>query len=346
VIAMNGSYSESVRTWERGVSLVEVIIVTALMFAIAGVVSQLTLRTHQAQRYAEKSVQLTGLTQELIELVRKDVSGSTRFFVGDAEGISYWGELDLSMAPPYTWQLPVLDTDGIFEKDSLGNVKTGNALFFALLERSDTFDAGDLTPHVVRIDIFRFVAYYLRRTDGGDPKGSSSGLDLVKWVSQPVADLAQVEEVTDPDELKRLFLHFYAGSNPLEPEFPYPPVRYLWKQSEPIATAFKEILYDGSLNDLDPASWNIPIDPSRSTLGLLEAKGYGIASNQAGEPRGIAAFGLRDDSSLGFPHGFETQIVGPASARQILLHLTTVSTRSPETRCWGNITGIAETRDL
>ena len=333
------------RGTEHGISLVEVVIVVSLLFIISSVVSQLALGSTRAQYYAERSVQLTGATQDVIEMVRKDVSGSTRFFVNDAEGLSYWKRLDTSAAPPYSATLPTLAANEIFEKDVTGSVKTGNCLLFALLERSDIFDCGNPSGHTVRVDIYRFVAYYLHQVDDGDPQGTVEGLNLIKWVSAPVADMSQVEEVTDPIELENLLLHYYQGSNPVDPDLPYPSVRYLWTQSEPIATAFEEILPDASVAAVGN-TWLIPMDVKRSKLQLLERNDFAIASNLAGTTRGIGKFGIVDATGNGFPHGFETQIIGPASARQILMHLTTVSRTQAHLRSWGDVVGIAETRDL
>ena len=330
---------------ERGISLVEVIIVVALLFIISGVVSQLALGSTRAQYYAERSVQLTGATQDVIEMVRKDVSGSTRFFVNDADGLSYWQRLDTSAAPPYSATLPTLAANDIFEKDVMGSAKTGNCLLFALLQRSDIFDCGNPSGHTVRVDIYRFVAYYLHKIDDGDPQGSVEGLNLIKWVSAPVADMSQVEAVTDPVELENLLLHFYQGTNPVDPNLPYPSVRYLWTQGEPVSSAFDEILYDATVQAV-PNTWLIPMDVKRSKLQLLDRNDFAIASNGAGATRGIGAFGIVDTSGNGFPHGFETQIIGPASARQILMHLTTVSRTQLQLRSWGDVLGIAETRDL
>ena len=64
-----------------GMTLIELIIVSALLFILSAAVASMTMRGQDAQRYAERSLQLNGLSHDLIEMVRKDVSGSTRFLV-------------------------------------------------------------------------------------------------------------------------------------------------------------------------------------------------------------------------------------------------------------------------
>jgi hypothetical protein len=45
----------------------------------------------------------------------------------------------------------------------------------------------------------------------------------------------------------------------------------------------------------------------------------------------VSKFALRNDtagSGAGFPHGLEFQVVGPPAARQVMVHVTTVSTNN------------------
>ncbi len=333
------------RRESRGFSLVEVIIVSVLIFMMAGAVASLTIRGQEAQAYVEKSVKLNGMTQDVIEMIRKDVSGSTRFFVNNAEGTTYLTAMDRSAVTPLGGRLPILDSSGIFEKDVVGGEKTGNILFFAMLDRADTCDVGTLSPELLRTDIFRFVCYYLRSIPGMDPKQDPDSLDLVKWVSQPMADWTQIEAVSDPTKRQKLLLHLYAGENIQSSDFPYPPVRFLWRQGDPVGSAFAKIASDGSIQ-AQGAGFVFPIDLNRSKEQLMTSSNFAIVSNVAEARRGLARFGVVDTSGAGFPHGFEVQAIGPASARQILVHLTTVSRGILKHRTWVDLHGVSETRDL
>src|SRR5690606_33797617 len=71
-------------------------------------------------------------------------------------------------------------------------------------------------------------------------------------------------------------------------------------------------------------TWEIERADEMSDAGLLFYRHHSVATNYAQANQGVCRFGLRNDTGTGFPHGFELQIVGPASARQVLTHLTTV----------------------
>ena len=89
----------------------------------------------------------------------------------------------------------------------------------------------------------------------------------------------------------------------------------------------------------------MPADAKR-THPLLGFRKMAIAGNAAGPDRGVAAFALVDTGGDGFPHGFETQIIGPAGARQVLVHVTVVSQGAARLRAWLDLTNVSETRDL
>ena len=61
---------------------------------------------------------------------------------------------------------------------------------------------------------------------------------------------------------------------------------------------------------------------------------------------GVTFVGISTTVGGGFPHGFEVQIVGPSSARQVLLHLTAVSTRRKGFWAWSDLQVSVDTRDI
>ncbi len=66
-----------------------------------------------------------------------------------------------------------------------------------------------------------------------------------------------------------------------------------------------------------------------SNAGILSYRHHSVASNHSRANHGVARYGLLDNSAgsgVGFPHGLEVQIIGSAAARQVLIHLTTIST--------------------
>ena len=74
-----------------------------------------------------------------------------------------------------------------------------------------------------------------------------------------------------------------------------------------------------------------------------------MATNYARRSVGVARFGLLDNNAGGgdgFPHGFEVQIVGPTSARQVLVHLVVVSARLHGQLAWSDIQTVVDARDM
>lgn len=84
--------------------------------------------------------------QQVVNDIRKDTLSTKRYFNDDAEGQSYYNALDFAAAPPPidSLRLPWIDEAGVIEVDTLGNEKTGNALFFvkALPLTSSDFQGG------------------------------------------------------------------------------------------------------------------------------------------------------------------------------------------------------------
>jgi prepilin-type N-terminal cleavage/methylation domain-containing protein len=335
------------RASNRGFSLVELIVVLALIGALVASIVSLALRSQRAQTFAEKNAAATLVAQATLDQIRRDVGSSTRLFQNDSEGNSYLAGMDLTGSGVIIGKLPKIVSDGIFEKEVSTDLKTGNVLFFVRQERTDRFDrsgSGDF----VRTDIYRFILYALRLIPGKDPNRDLDAFDLVRWVSPPVADLSQIESITDPLEQETVCAHLFAGTNPEEPTFPFQQIRYLWKPGADFSIAFESLQFDGKRNPV-ASGFQVPRDPQRTDLNLLSTRSLAISTNLGGAPRGIGAFGILDPSGDGFPHGFEVQVVGPASARQVLAHLVFVNNvraQDNSKRVWINFQTVVETRDL
>ena len=66
-----------------------------------------------------------------------------------------------------------------------------------------------------------------------------------------------------------------------------------------------------------------------SNSGMLFAHRHSVATNFARDNQGVSRFAIRNDSAgsgIGFPHGLEFQIIGSASGRKVLIHLTAIGT--------------------
>lgn len=332
---------------QSGLTVVELLIVSVILLVLAGAIGTMAVRGQDAQDYVERQGAVTTTTQDLIERIRQDIGSSTRLWGNDVEGDAFLNGIDRErFAGLEGERLPLISSTDTFKKDVIAKEKTGNVLLFAVHDRTDTFDLNEGAGEVenVRVAIYRIHAYYLHARQGADPAQSIDGLDLVRWVSEPLADRMQIEAIAEPAKKERLLVHLYGGTNPDNPLFPYPPVRLLWQPGEEFGQAFRIIRESGQIDNVEH-DFVVPAD-QRRTKQLLTHLGMSVASNLAGDVRGIGKFGIVQDVGAGFPHGFEVQIVGPAAARQVLAHLTVVSNDEGRHRAWLDLTGVAETRDL
>jgi hypothetical protein len=86
----------------------------------------------------------------------------------------------------------------------------------------------------------------------------------------------------------------------------------------------------------------------REALGgsLLAYRHYSIATNYSQASYAVPRFGIASSATGGFPHGFEIQVVGPASARQVLLRIVVVSTNNAGHKAHAETQTVIVARDL
>ena len=332
---------------ERGAFEVEFIIVAALIMVMVGAVGSMVLAARRAQRFVDLNSSVTTTTQDVMEYMRGELGSATHLFEWDIWGFNYLTNLDIGSKPLLSGRrLPWIDVGGVFNNDAvLGVYKTGNTLLYSIQDRTDSFDVAP--GETVRTNIYRIVCWYLTKIPGKNHIVDNDAFDLVHWVSEPLADWDSVDKVTDPAKKLALVNHLYNGTNPSEPAYPYPVTRLLWKHGQDDwTTAFNLIQSDGS-TVAPPAGWKIPANLDSSQLdGLLGYKRMAIASNSAGSARGVHRYASWYDAADGYPHGLEVQIIGPASARQVLLHLTICSQNDGAEQAFMDLQGIVDTRDL
>ena len=333
-----------------GYSLIEVMISATLLMLMVYVVSALTIRGSDAQKYAERLSRVTEITQGISDDVRAELRSSVRIFFDDADGNTFRGMLNWDgIDAPIDARLPGLAATGTFEPDTAGNERTGNSLFFAKHAWSTRFEA--TSGRSFRIDVYRFVCYYLKPEAGGAQVGSPVGLNLAKWVGEPMADGEQIDGVADPTDLQELLSHL-ANGTPDSNGVRHPEVSVAWLRNEDpaAATTLRQIRNNGTLRN-DPTSprrtpWEIERSIELSNDGMLYYRHHSVATNFAGANFRVAQFGLRDASGDGFPHGLELQVIGPASARQVMFRLTVSSTNRRGHPAFTTMQTIVDARDL
>lgn len=105
------------------------------------------------------------------------------------------------------------------------------------------------------------------------------------------------------------------------------PIQVVWKVGAELTTAdtLRSITDTGDLADSPPddrTAWRLLRRPDLATVELFKKNNLSVATNHAPDRFGVSRFALRDDTGIGFPHGFEIQIAGAGSARKILVNLS------------------------
>ena len=343
---------KTMRGRSAGFSLLEAILSSTLLAFMALTVSGLAGSGRDTSAYAGMMNQITEVAQDELAAVRRDTTASVRLFTNDSTGLSYLARLDRrAFAGLTAARLPGLDSLGTFRRDSGGSVRTGNILFFVRHDRTHDWTHPEMTTVRYRIDVYRFVAYYLRRVRATALSSPDNGLDLCRWVSVPFADATQIEDIADVDQRKLVIESLASGENQAAPTRGFPGVRYLWRFGADLSLArtFQRIQSDFSLADLTGgglSTFMLPPDLGNIRVLRLWRRGFSVATNAARANMGVSRFAVSSQTNDGFPHGFEVQVIGPAAARQVLVHLSLVSTQMRGPKSYVESSVVADCRDL
>ena len=93
------------------------------------------------------------------------------------------------------------------------------------------------------------------------------------------------------------------------------------------------------------ATWRIFPEIRLCDPDILIYRHHSVASNFAQANMGVGRFSMQSELNGGFPHGFEIQVIGPPSARQVMVHLTLVSTNFDGRRAYSDMQTVVDVRD-
>jgi len=334
-----------------GFSLVEVIVATALFMGLVLVVSSLAISGSDAQDLGRRIGKMTEAAQEITDDLRLSLVSSVRLYGNDAEGNATLALLAMDREPTPTSvrRLPTIDIDGPFRQDSSTDEITGNALLFAYLAWRDRCRCASGNDYLV--DVYRLVHYYEAPIGSGPAAGVRGGIDLVRFVSEPLADAEAIEQIVDLTDRAEVLLHLEAGSADAGGNR-HDPVQVVWLRTGApgaVGTLRQIDESDGSLSNTVLAGTNRP-DPwaikpiTTGAESLLNYRHASVASNFDLVAPGISRFAVRDDLN-GFPHGFEVQLIGPTASRQLLLHMVLIDSAMHGAPAWSQMQTVITARD-
>lgn len=341
---------------QSGYTLLEALISATLLLSMILVVTTLSQSGSEAERYAGRLTRATEVCQEVIDEMRRNLSASVRVFHDDAVGTGYMSRLEIAaVAPNITSRLPELRSRGIFERETAANPFTGNVLGFASHAWSDSYSV--TSGRSYNLDVYRIYSYYLRQDGDGLRVGQATGLNLSRFVSEPMVDGKQVDAITDPADFAEVLTLLLQGRTDVDavaqPQPIHPPLTVVWLLGDNPATS-------GTLREIDPTllalsntplppranPWTIQRDTGRSSDGMLYLRHHSVATNWSPGAYGVGRFSVVSGSGEGFPHGFEVQVIGPSAARQVLLRLTVLSTNRSGHAAWARTEVIQDCRDI
>ncbi|MEO6594717.1 MAG: hypothetical protein ABIP94_08180 [Planctomycetota bacterium] len=340
------------RAGSAGFSLIEVVIASVLLSLMILAVVTLSISGTDAQEYARRLNRATEVTQDLVDQLRLELVSCVRVFGNDAEGNGNVAMIDLAGAPaPLAGlRLPTVSPNALLRVDTVGSQITGNSLLFSKLVWDDRFVCTSSREYLV--DVSRWIYYYLAPESGGPAAGSSSGLNIARVVSEPLIDSASIDRITDPVDQAEVLLHMLTQTPDVN-GIVHDRCEVVWRRGgDPVAVGtFRQIDdSDGSLSNSPigsrPSPWSVLRKDGSAVVGRLAYRHHSIATNFSIPAFGVGKYAVTSLLGAGFPHGFEIQVVGPSSARQILLHLVVASTNRRGQVAYSDMQVVVDSRDL
>lgn len=336
-------------TRQGGFTIVELVIVAGLLGMLIYSLATLSTQGGDAQQYANRINRSTEITQDIIDQVRGEMVSSVRLFGDDAEGAANLALVDLAGQPPRLagTRLPTIRADLSIRADTAGDEITGNSLFFARLAWTDRFECNSGDEYLV--DVYRWSYYYLTTEGAGPTPGSSIGLNLVRFESEPLVSAESLARISDAGDRAEVLAHLRAGT-PDATGVSRSPCYVVWRRGAlpSVAGTLQGVTAAGALSNSPTdgrGGWSI--QPSEGELrGLLSYRYHSVVTNYGPASQGVSRYSVLSAADGGFPHGFEVQIVGPSNGRQTLFHLIVASTNNRGQRAWSDAQVVIDARDL
>ncbi len=305
------------RASERGLTLVEMAIVVALIGTMALIMERTMDQSNKASLQADAVRRLADKGQRAIYRMREIVSESRRMFDRDAVGQAYFDALDLSRDAVLPGaRLPITDpTTHTLSIDDPAEPQTGNILLFVRDSDPAPAVANPATGKTILIDTYRFVCIYPSLTNvnvmpGVNPAGVFSR-DLVIWRSEIYPSYSQVRAIQDPAEQQSVVQDLYS--------------RYgndvLWDSARELSNSFFPSDALGNVSATPLADMTIEEDVTVSERGLLVYADIQLADSDLPNDFNRRPVFTSDDPTMWTPSGIEFKVVGPSGSRRVWMRI-------------------------
>ncbi|MGA7615980.1 MAG: prepilin-type N-terminal cleavage/methylation domain-containing protein [Thermoanaerobaculia bacterium] len=318
-----------------GFSLIEVMVVTAIVTAILIMVFEIMEDSFHTSMFTESHNDLAVFGQRTVNRLQVEVAQARMLFQDDATGKEYRDALALPATRP-VWSdslLPVVDPAPELNPDSGSGTdrRVGNCLLVAKqlspVPLACDDDGDPSTPDIeFEADRYRFDFYYLSPNRSRSFADQPYYLDLIESRSVEYADYFQLESLT-PSQIAQLV-----------PQLVSRGIERAWDPGEAVSSAFYS-LNDASDGVFNPPIRNPAIEQARTDSLLPEFRGgrvsgamdYSVAFTPAAPAKPfelrtpISRYAVLDSGIPQFPSGFEVKIAGPSGTRKLLSRLVLMS---------------------
>ena len=362
---------------DRGWTLVELMLVTAMIGLITPAMTRLFVVVSQGFAADEMHTQLKTGNQNTLNRIHVRIGASKHFFMGDTSGVSFLSAVSiLSTAPTTlagtTLAQPQTSVTGAFSYAVTDFEPTfiGNALLFGAYDAPETFTQSGSTPvsyqnspmtltgvldsagtsRTIIIDMYRFYYYYLT-SQISKPIAGATCAGLVEWQSIRYADAFEIEDFYVDNTFQSNLCHAIATNG----------VTAAWdpSQTDP-NNAFVTFGTSGAVAftpGLGIASFKIMQEPMGGTRVLTKVSsgmlssgfGYGVCPNTRywqDAPIKVPLYAPTPSVATSkFPSGFEIGVSGVATGRKILVRSALVAKGAAPKVVYNDISMVNDIQD-
>jgi type II secretory pathway pseudopilin PulG len=307
-----GSQSRSRILNEKGWTLVELMLVTALIAIITPAITTLFAKVSQGMAADEMHLQLQSLNEQTMLRLHERLITGRHLFHADSSGVSYLGCVTRGMSANTLSTYPVLSGSqlaivqpatgtGSFSPTLAVAADFGNSLLVGGYDTPQTFGtliynapatafynttannyvtygaANGSGPATQVIDLYRFTYYYLTSHNDKTPRGVTS-YGLVEWQSVQYADANELGNIAD-STLEGNVITWLSTPGNVSPNDPTYAITGAWDptQADPNSYALESAFYTLSGGNLNPAAWPVAIQEGHVTY--LTHVSSGLLSN-------------------------------------------------------------------
>ncbi|HEV7765556.1 MAG TPA: prepilin-type N-terminal cleavage/methylation domain-containing protein [Thermoanaerobaculia bacterium] len=314
---------------QRGMSLVEVIVVMAIALVIIMASFQMLEETTRVTMFIETRNDLPIIAQSAVNYLQTAISQSKQIFDADTTGVGpgYLAALTVPMTPLTGSRMPLINTNGQFVADTTDPF-TGNCLLIArqLAPIEIKYTGGQL-----ELDRYRFEYYFLTKRTNWKFVGSDGYVDAMRARSNEYADYFQLSNLPGSitaAQRKEINEKLMAQA----------PNKILmaWDPGQPINKTMYKLTTNGTsaatayvLDDKHKIVMNDvkSITPQINSARVFGKMNYSIAFRKSATETypittPVSRYAVFASAKPLFPSGLEFVVVGNATTRRVLSRLT------------------------